>query len=126
MGINEKSLIECPGELKCSETVVTMSGKCFISNFVCSFSDYILLSLSDILYVTFLASNEVNYIRKKHVRLSLKLKLADAVVLSGLNLILQFLDNVNSEACYILRQSQNLLICSVENKLKYLVILKVF
>ena len=40
MGMNEKSLIECPGELKCSETVVIMSGKGFISNFVCSFPDY--------------------------------------------------------------------------------------
>ena len=72
MGINEKSLIECPGELKCSETVVTMSGKCFISNFVCSFSDYILLSLSDIMYVTFLASNEVNYIRRNTYKIILE------------------------------------------------------
>ena len=71
-GHNEKSLIECLGELKCSETVVTMSGKCFISNFVCLFSDYILLSLSDILYVTFLASNEVNYILRNTYKIILE------------------------------------------------------
>ena len=63
MGINEKSLIEYPGKLKCSETVVIMSGKCLYQIYVCSFSDYILLSLSDILYITFLAINEVNYIK---------------------------------------------------------------
>ena len=40
-----------------------------------------LLSLYDILHVTFLASNEVNYIEEAHVKLSLILKLADAVVL---------------------------------------------
>ena len=32
MCINEKILIECPSELKCSEVVVTISGKCFISH----------------------------------------------------------------------------------------------
>ena len=32
IGINEKSWMVCPGELKCSETLVNISGKCTMSN----------------------------------------------------------------------------------------------
>ena len=38
IGINEKSWMLCPGELKCSETLVNMSGKCTISN-LCDICD---------------------------------------------------------------------------------------
>ena len=61
--INDRSFIECPRESKCFEPVVTMSGKMFNIKFksVHSLITF-LLSLSNILYVTFLISNEVNYI----------------------------------------------------------------
>ena len=37
VGTDKKYLIECPDKLKCSETVVSMSRKCFISN-LCFFN----------------------------------------------------------------------------------------
>ena len=82
MGINAKSLIECPGELKCSETVVTMSRNVLYQIYVCSFSDYIFAEfvryncmLHFLLVMRYITSE------KAHVKLSLILKLADAVVL---------------------------------------------
>ena len=69
MGMNEKSLIECPGELKCSETVVMFYIKFMFVRSLTAF----LLSLSDILYVVMrLITTE-----EAHVKFSLTLKLAE-------------------------------------------------
>ena len=51
--MNEKSLIECLGKSKCFETVVRMSGKCFIFMLVHSLTTFFAEFVQHTVYDTF-------------------------------------------------------------------------
>ena len=76
--INEKSWMVCPGETKCSETLVNISGKCTMSNFhaIGTF----LAGLSNILSFTFLTCNQIYNISRCALKVLLILCTHDVIV----------------------------------------------